>query len=134
MLQKIPLESLKTRNNRGPEHFYPSQHQPSYSGKNGGPANLNHPQICTDNRLFMYLRHLSRRLSNIQKRDKCKSIIYGSVIHNVSHDFLVDLSTGQTSKSYLFYRFSNGPWSSNLPKPCPEGQAPRMVLVFSYLK
>ena len=114
MLQQIPLESLTTRNDRDPEHFYSSQQQPSYSGKDGGLANVNHSQICTNSCCVLYLHDLLRRLLNIQRGIKCKSDVCDLVIPNVTHDFLVDISPGQTSKSYLLHRVSNGAMSGNL--------------------
>ncbi len=125
MLQQIPLESFTTRNYRDPEHLYPSQQQPSYSGKDGGPANVNHSQICTNCGCVLYLHDLLRRLLNIQRGIKCKSDVCDSVFPNVTHDFLLDLSQGQTSKSYLLHRISNGALSGNILQPCSEGQAPR---------
>ena len=90
--------------------------------------------MCTDSGCFCYLLGLLRRLPNIQRGIKCKSDVCDLVIPNVTHDFLVDISPGQTSKSYLLHRVSNGALSGNLLKPCSKGQAPRMVLVFSNLK
>jgi len=96
LLQQIPLESLTTRNDRDPEHFYPSQQQPSYSGKDGRPVNVNHSQMCTVSGRVFNLPGLLGRLPNIQRGIKCKSDVFDSVIPNVTHDFLVDLSPGQT--------------------------------------